>query len=119
VLYRFRWPLYHYHGVNVQIPGFLPQVIAFLLLLGLRFFALGALSHVTVAGLLTGSGVIALIIGLALQDTLGNIFAGFGLQAGRAFRVGDWLVLQGQRVQVVEITWRSTRFRNNDDISFN
>ncbi|MBW0000627.1 MAG: mechanosensitive ion channel [Verrucomicrobia bacterium] len=119
VLYRFVWPIYGYPGENARIPGFLPQVVAILLFLGLSFFALGALYHVTVTGLLTGSGVIAIIIGLALQDTLGNLFAGFGLQAGRAFRVGDWLVLQGQRVQVVEITWRSTRFRNNDDVSFN
>lgn len=118
-LYRFVWPMYGYPGENARIPGFLPQVVTILLFLSLSFFALGALYHVTVTGLLTGSGVIAIIIGLALQDTLGNLFAGFGLQAGRAFRVGDWLVLQGQRVQVVEITWRSTRFRNNDDVSFN
>ncbi|HEY0792849.1 MAG TPA: cyclic nucleotide-binding domain-containing protein, partial [Chthoniobacterales bacterium] len=38
---------------------------------------------------------------------------------GHAFKVSDWLILQGQPVQVVEITWRSTRFRNNDDVSFN
>ena len=50
------------------------------------FFGLAAFYHVTIPGLLTGSGVIAIIIGLALQDTLGNIFAGFGLQAGRAYR---------------------------------
>ncbi|HEY0793997.1 MAG TPA: mechanosensitive ion channel domain-containing protein, partial [Chthoniobacterales bacterium] len=119
VLYRFFWPIYGYPGEHARIPGFLPQVVAILLFLSLSFSALGVFYHLTITSLLAGSGVIAIIIGLALQDTLGNIFAGFGLQAGHAFKVSDWLILQGQPVQVVEITWRSTRFRNNDDVSFN
>jgi CRP-like cAMP-binding protein len=53
-----------------------------------------------------------------LQETLGNIFAGFGLQAGKAYRVGDWLIVDGKHVEVVELNWRSTRLRNNDDVSF-
>src|ERR1700738_1558173 len=84
----------------------------------MTFAGLAASYHVTIPRLLTGSGVIALILGLALQDTLGNIFAGFGLQAGKAYRVGDWLIVDSKHVEVVEINWRSTRFRNNDDVSF-
>src|SRR5260370_31420649 len=114
----FVWRLYGFPGEGARIPSFLPQVvaiIAFVLatVLGLAFFY-----HVTIPGLLAGSGLIAIIIGLALQDTLGNIFAGFGLQAGKAYRVGDWLIVDGKHVEVVEINWRSPRFRNNDDVSF-
>jgi len=49
---------------------------------------------------------------------LANIFAGFGLQAGKAYRVGEWLIGDSKHVEVVEFNWRSTRFRNNDDVSF-
>src|SRR5271165_5189764 len=117
ILHRFVWPLYGYPGEGARIPSFLPQVVAiiafvFATVLGLAFFY-----HVTIPGLLAGSGLIAIIIGLALQDTLGNIFAGFGLQAGKAYQVGDWLIVDGKHVEVVEINWRSTRFRNNDDVS--
>lgn len=118
LLRRFVWPLCGYPGENSQIPSFLPQVAAIMVFVVAAFGGLAACYHVTIPSLLTGSGVIAIIIGIALQDTLGNIFAGFGLQAGRAYRVGDWLILDGKHVEVVEINWRSTRFRNNDEVSF-
>jgi len=118
LLHRFIWPIYGYPSEKSRIPSFLPQVIGIIVFLLASFFGLALFYHVAIAGLLAGSGLIAIIIGLALQDTLGNIFAGFGLQAGRAYRVGDWLVIDGRHVEVVEINWRSTRFRNNDEVSF-
>jgi small-conductance mechanosensitive channel/CRP-like cAMP-binding protein len=119
LFYRFVWPIYGYPGEKAKIPGFLPQVVGILLVLSACFVGLALFYQVTIPGLLAGSGVIAIIIGLALQDTLGNIFAGFGLQAGQAYKVGDWLLVEGRHVEVVEINWRSTRLRNNDDVSFN
>ena len=116
---RFFWSLYGYPGEKSRVPAFLPQVAALMLVIFAAFFGFAVFYHVTITGLLASSGVIALIIGLALQDTLGNIFAGFGIQAGRTFKVGDWLLLDGQHVEVVELNWRSTRFRNNDNASFN
>src|SRR5258708_13503392 len=82
------------------------------------FVALGVFYQVTVPSLLASSGLIAIVIGLALQDTLGNIFAGLGLQAGKAYRVGDWLIVDGKHLEVVEIHCRSTRLRNNDAVTF-
>ncbi len=117
LLHRFFWPLYGYPGPKPRIPTFLPQVAALLVVIAFWVIGLGTFYHITVTGLLAGSGVIAIIIGLALQETLGNIFAGFGLQAGKTFRVGDWLIVDGQHVEVVELNWRSTRFRNNDEAS--
>jgi small-conductance mechanosensitive channel/CRP-like cAMP-binding protein len=119
VLHRFFWPLYGYPGAKSRIPTFLPQVAALLLTIACGLAGLASFYHVTITGVLAGSGVIAIIIGLALQETLGNIFAGFGLQAGKTFRVGDWLIVDGQHVEVVEVNWRSTRFRNNDEASIN
>src|SRR6202040_2003111 len=118
LLRRFVWPLCGYPGENSQIPSFLPQVAAIMVFVVATFCGLAACYHVIIPGLLTGSGVIAIIIGLALQETLGNIFAGFGLQAGRAYRIGDWLIVDGKHVEVVELNWRSTRFRSNDEVSF-
>lgn len=118
LLYRFIWPIYGYPAERSRIPSFLPQVAGIILFLLAAIFGLALFYHVAIAGLLAGSGLIAIIIGLALQDTLGNILAGFGLQAGRAYKVGDWLIVDGRHVEVFEINWRSTRFRNNDDVSF-
>ncbi|MFQ3639366.1 MAG: mechanosensitive ion channel family protein, partial [Chloracidobacterium sp.] len=51
------------------------------------------------------------IIGLALQDTLGNIVAGLTLQVQQPFEVGDWIQLDdGQRAgEVIEINWRAVK----------
>jgi small-conductance mechanosensitive channel/CRP-like cAMP-binding protein len=118
ILHRFVWPLYGYPGEGARIPSFLPQVVAIIAFTFSTVLGLASFYHVTIPSLLAGSGLIAIIIGLALQDTLGNIFAGFGLQAGKAYRVGDWLIVDGKHVEVVEINWRSTRFRNDDDVSY-
>jgi small-conductance mechanosensitive channel len=61
--------------------------------------------------LFTTSAVLGAIIGLALQDTLGNFFAGISLHADKPFQVGD-VVTVGQRTGVVEsITWRAVKIR--------
>ena len=53
----------------------------------------------------------AVVIGLALQDTLGNLFAGLAIQVEKPFRVGDWVTIGGQDGMVSEITWRATKVR--------
>lgn len=53
----------------------------------------------------------AVVIGLALQDTLGNLFAGLAIQVEKPFRVGDWVTIGGQDGKVSEITWRATKMR--------
>jgi small-conductance mechanosensitive channel/CRP-like cAMP-binding protein len=60
---------------------------------------------------LTTSAVGAVVIGFALQDTLGNTFAGLALQVEKPFRVGDWIRVASLEGQVREITWRATSLR--------
>ncbi|MFZ0427262.1 MAG: mechanosensitive ion channel family protein [Acidobacteriota bacterium] len=61
--------------------------------------------------LLTTSAVGGLIIGLALQDTLGNLFSGLALQVEKPFFVGDWVRMGHLEGCVKEITWRATKIR--------
>jgi small-conductance mechanosensitive channel len=66
---------------------------------------------VGLGALFTTSAVLGAIIGLALQDTLGNLFAGISLHADKPFQVGDVLTV-GQRTGVVEsISWRAVKIR--------
>jgi small-conductance mechanosensitive channel len=53
----------------------------------------------------------AVVIGFALQDTLGNLFSGLAIQIEKPFRVGDWVTLSSQDGLVSEITWRATKMR--------
>ncbi|MBA3243129.1 MAG: mechanosensitive ion channel [Acidobacteria bacterium] len=61
--------------------------------------------------LLSGSALLGIILGLALQDTLGNLFAGISLHADKPFQVGD-VITVGKWTGVVEsITWRAVKLR--------
>ena len=59
----------------------------------------------------TTTAVGAVVIGFALQDTLGNLFAGLAIQIEKPFRVGHWVHIGGIDGLVSEITWRATKVR--------
>ena len=61
--------------------------------------------------LLTTSAVGAVVVGFALQDTLGNAFAGLAIQSERPFNVGHWIRVGDFEGRVAEITWRATKLR--------
>jgi small-conductance mechanosensitive channel len=56
---------------------------------------------------LTALGVGSVVIGLALQEPLGNIVSGLMLLFERPLNVGDWVVADGKTGKVIEINWRS------------
>jgi small-conductance mechanosensitive channel/CRP-like cAMP-binding protein len=61
--------------------------------------------------LLTTSAVGAVVVGFALQDTLGNAFAGLAIQSEKPFRIGEWIRVGEFEGRVSEITWRATKLR--------
>lgn len=67
---------------------------------------------ISITPLLTAFGLGGLALALALQDTLGNVFAGLYITVDRPLREGDFIELDsGQRGYVVGRTWRSVRIR--------
>jgi small-conductance mechanosensitive channel len=87
------------------------SIIAFTIL----FFVIFSFIYpdVNLGALFTTSAIFGVILGLALQDTLGNFFAGISLQADRPFQVGDVITVGAQRHTgvVEEITWRAVKIR--------
>lgn len=63
-------------------------------------------------GLLAALGVGSIVLGLALQETLGNLMAGIALLFERPFSIGDWIEVGEDEGEVVEINWRSVHVRN-------
>ncbi|HBE19289.1 MAG TPA: small-conductance mechanosensitive channel [Cyanobacteria bacterium UBA11149] len=64
---------------------------------------------IDLAGLAAALGVGSIVLGLALQDTLGSIFAGIALLFERPFKEGDWLHLGEVSGKVIDINWRGIR----------
>ena len=69
-----------------------------------------------VGTLIATSGVFAIILGLALQSTLSDVFSGIALDLSRPYAVGDWIVLDdGIAGTVVETNWRATHLLNGSN----
>lgn len=65
-----------------------------------------------ISAVLATSGVLAIILGLALQNTLGDVFSGLAINVERSFRAGDWIGFSDHAEgQVLEVNWRATRIR--------
>lgn len=85
------------------------------------FGSLLSRSGVSLVQLVTTSAVVTAVIGLALQDTLGNIIAGVALQLDSAMAIGDWVRIDDKVTgRVREIRWRSTLLetKNGDQVAF-
>lgn len=81
-------------------------IVAFFIIFQSQFPA------VQLAPLFTGSTIIGIVVGLALQDTLGNLFAGLALQADQPFQVGDVIMIPGRGEGIVEtVSWRGVKIR--------
>lgn len=106
----------------LQRAGFEPQLIRLLVdnLLGPAIVVVGlvmaaAQLGVNVAAALAGIGVAGVAIGLAAQETLANVIAGFLIFWDKPFHVGDYVTVQGEYGRVVEITMRTTRIRTQNN----
>jgi len=69
------------------------------------------------SSLLTTSALLTAVVGLALQDTLGNMVSGLALQMQTPFEVGDWIQFDPDKAQigqVTEVNWRATTVRTSD-----
>lgn len=94
------------------VPVLLVNLLTLILSIGIvAWFATDVFSF-RLAPLLATSAFFSVVLGLALQDTLGNLFAGVALQFDKPYEIGDWIEVQsaGQKWvgQVHEITWRAT-----------
>ena len=68
--------------------------------------------------LLTGSALFTAVLGFALKDTLGNVFAGLAIHAEHPFEIGDWIQYDANPAhvgRVVEINWRATKVITLDE----
>jgi small-conductance mechanosensitive channel/CRP-like cAMP-binding protein len=87
----------------------LQDLLAGLIYLAAVFAIIAYVFDLRIQGLLATSGVIAIILGLALQSTLSDVFSGIVLNFSRPYRPGDWINLEGGTDgRVIEMNWRAT-----------
>lgn len=68
-----------------------------------------------ITSLLATSGLLAMIIGLAIQANISNVFSGIAINIERPFVVGDWVKVGDlEEGEVVDITWRTVRIKSRN-----
>lgn len=102
---------------GVRVPAVLRHVVLVILYLAVGLSIIGSVTGVNLVPILATSTVLTVVLGLALQDTLGNLLAGLALHFERPFNMGDWVLIDGVEGEIVHLGWRSTRLRTlGDDI---
>lgn len=69
------------------------------------------------SGALAAFGVGSIVVGLALQEPLGNLFSGLMLLLERPFDVGDNVEVAGASGVVKEVNWRSAHIKSNRGVT--
>lgn len=99
-------------SMRAGVPLLLVNIFSLLLSLILGFWSISAIFNVQLTPLVATSAAASIVLGLALQDTLGNLFAGISLQIDKTFEIDDWLEVQNGSVKIIgqvkELSWRST-----------
>jgi small-conductance mechanosensitive channel len=104
---------------QARIPKLFRDLARFFLVLLGAAIVLSAVWEIDLAGLVTALGVGSIVLGLALQDTLGSIVSGIALLFERPFDVGDWLKVGESEGKVTDINWRAVRLETIDNNQIN
>ncbi|AGH95517.1 mechanosensitive ion channel family protein [Pseudobdellovibrio exovorus] len=99
-------------SMRAGVPMLLVNIFSLVLSIVLALWTFSNIFGVQLTPLLATSAAFSIILGLALQDTLGNLFAGISLQIDKTFEIGDWVEVMNSSNKIVgqvkELTWRST-----------
>ena len=94
------------------VPVLLVNLFSLLMAVSLGGWVATEVLNIHLGPLLATSAMFSLVLGLALQDTLGNLFAGVALQLDKPYELGDWIEVQSgiqkRAGRVHEISWRAT-----------
>ena len=95
------------------MPRLFIELTRFVFILVGGVIVLKAVWDLPLTQLVTTLGVGSLVLGLALQEPLGNIFAGIVLMFERPLNVGDWVNIDGTTGRVCEINWRAVHLETS------
>jgi small-conductance mechanosensitive channel len=85
------------------------DVLSGIIYLAAAFGIIAYVFDLPIQGLLATSGAIAIVLGIALQSNLNDVFSGIVLSLSGPYRPGDWITIEGgTEGRVIEMNWRAT-----------
>ena len=103
------------------VPALLKTMSSFLILFICATCIFTLVFDRSLTGVLAVGGGLSIILGLALQNMITDVFSGLVINIDRPFRIGDFIMLNNRRLgdgeligRVVSINWRTTRLEKTD-----
>lgn len=94
-----------------RTPKLLVDIVRLFLVVVGAAIVLSMVWGVDLGQLAAALGIGSIVIGLAIAEPLGNVFAGLMLLVERPIAVGDWIKIGDHIGQVIEINWRAIHLR--------
>ena len=110
---RFIWTLLE-ERAGRKVPDVMKVMVTIIIFTLCLAGIIAVVFNQTLTSLLATSGVLVMVIGLAIQANIANIFSGIILNIERPFRVGDYIKINNVIGMVKDITWRTVRIESND-----
>jgi len=98
------------------IPGIFVDLVRVVLVIAGVFIVLATVWSRPVEHFLTALGVTSIVIGIALQNAVGNVVSGLLLLSERPFAIGDWIQVGALTGRVSEINWRAVHLDTGTSI---
>ena len=90
---------------------------SFVLIWSLAVYIILSIWGINMTAWLASAGVVGIAVGFAAKDTLANLISGIFIITDAPYKIGDWIVLDGnERGKVTKIGIRTTRIKNTDDM---
>lgn len=71
---------------------------------------------VNVTSILAGLGIVGIVLGLALQDIMKDIFSGISIILEDQFDIGDYVEINGFEGTITELSLKSTKIRTYENV---
>jgi small-conductance mechanosensitive channel len=121
ILNVFLWESYQEKRTVVRIPNLLRQGVNLMVYTATIFIVLKLVFRVSITGLLTATGALGVVVGLALKEIISDIFAGIIINLDRTVKIGDWIKLEiranSEKIGcIADMNWRSVHLVTPENV---
>ena len=111
---HFYWLRYLQRRLNRETPALIQDLLTVVLVLLGASIGLSLEEDFSITGFITASGATAIVLGIALQTAIQDLFAGLAINLDGSYAIGDYLTIYSDQMpepiygRVTHMTWRST-----------
>lgn len=99
-----------------RVPGIFLDVIRFVIIAVGLGLILAYIWGAKIGGLFTALGIGSIVVGLTLQNSVGQIISGLLMLFEQPFRIGDWIQTPGGKGRVIEVNWRAVHVDTGEGV---